>query len=84
MAQHKSAEKRARISKRRSTRNTVWKSKMRTAIKRVRSITEKDKALVELRKTAKLLDKLAAKGIIHKNKAANNKSSLTRFVNTLK
>ena len=84
MAQHKSAEKRARISKRRSTRNTVWKSKMRTAIKRVRSTTEKEKALVELRKTAKLLDQLAAKGIIHKNKAANNKSSLTRFVNTLK
>ena len=84
MAQHKSAEKRARISKRRSARNTVWKSKMRSAIKRVRSITEKDKALVELQKTAKLLDQLAAKGIIHKNKAANNKSSLTRFVNTLK
>jgi len=84
MAQHKSAEKRARISKRRSVRNTVWKSKMRAAIKRVRSIIEKEKALVELRKTAKLLDQLAAKGIIHKNKAANNKSSLTRFVNTLK
>ena len=84
MAQHKSAEKRARISKRRSARNTVWKSKMRTAIKRVRSMAEKDKALVELRKTAKLLDQLAAKGIIHKNRAANNKSCLTRFVNTLK
>jgi small subunit ribosomal protein S20 len=57
---------------------------MRSAIKRVRSTTEKDKALVELRKTAKLLDQLAAKGIIHKNKAANNKSSLTKFVNKLK
>lgn len=84
MAQHKSAEKRARISKRRAVRNREWKSKMRSAIKRVRSTTEKDKALVELRKTAKLLDQLAAKGIIHKNKAANNKSSLTRFVNKLK
>lgn len=84
MAQHKSAEKRARISKRRSARNTVWKSKMRTAIKRVRSIAEKDKALVELRKTTKLLDQLAAKGIIHRNRAANNKASLTRFVNALK
>lgn len=84
MAQHKSAEKRARISKRRAVRNKEWKSKMRSAIKRVRSTTEKDKALVELRKTAKLLDQLAAKGVIHKNKAANNKSSLTRFVNKLK
>jgi small subunit ribosomal protein S20 len=84
MAQHKSAEKRARISKRRAARNTVWKSKMRTAIKRVRSTSEKEKGLVELRKTTKLLDQLAAKGIIHKNKAANNKSSLTKFVSKLK
>ncbi|HCV42929.1 MAG TPA: 30S ribosomal protein S20 [Bacteroidetes bacterium] len=84
MAQHKSAEKRARISKRRAVRNKEWKSKMRSAIKRVRSTTEKEKGLVELHKTAKLLDQLAAKGIIHKNKAANNKSSLTRFVNKLK
>jgi small subunit ribosomal protein S20 len=80
MAQHKSAEKRARISKRRAARNTVLKSKMRTAIKRVRSTSEKEKAVVELRKTSKLLDQLAAKGIIHKNRAANNKSSLTKFV----
>ena len=84
MAQHKSAEKRARISKRRAVRNGAWKSKMRSAIKRVRSATEKDKALLELRKTTKLLDKLAASGIIHRNKAANNKSSLTKFVNKLK
>jgi small subunit ribosomal protein S20 len=84
MAQHKSAEKRARISKRRATRNKEWKSKMRSAIKRVRSATAKDGALVELHKTTKLLDRLAAKGIIHKNMAANNKSNLTRFVNRLK
>jgi small subunit ribosomal protein S20 len=84
MAQHKSAEKRARISKRRATRNQGWKSKMRTAIKRVRTATEKEKALGELRKTVKLLDRLAAKGIIHKNKAANNKSNLTKFVSKLK
>ena len=65
-------------------RNRDWKSKMRTAIKRVRSTTEKEKAAVELRKTVKLLDQLAAKGIIHKNNAANNKSSLTKFVNKMK
>lgn len=84
MAQHKSAEKRARIAKRRAARNKEWKSKMRGAIKRVRSSTEKDKAVVELHKTVKLLDQLAAKGIIHRNMAANNKSSLTKFVNKLK
>ena len=84
MAQHKSAEKRARSSKRRAGRNAQWKSRMRSAIKRVRSLKEKEKALVELRKTVKLLDQLAAKGVIHKNNAANNKSRLTTFVNKLK
>lgn len=57
---------------------------MRNAVKTVRSATDKEKAVVELKKTMKLLDQLAAKGIIHKNKAANNKSSLTRLVNKLK
>jgi len=84
MAQHKSAEKRARASKTRAGRNAQWKSRMRSAIKRVRSSKEKEKALVELRKTVKLLDQLAAKGVIHRNNAANNKSRLTMFVNKLK
>lgn len=84
MAQHKSAEKRARASKRRAARNTQWKTRMRNAVKAVRSATDKEKAVAELKKTVKLLDQLAAKGIIHRNKAANNKSSLTRLVNKLK
>lgn len=84
MAQHKSAEKRARASKRKSARNMQARSKMRSAIKRVRSTKDKEKALLELKKTVKLLDQLAAKGVIHKNKAANSKSRLTRLVNGLK
>jgi len=84
MAQHKSAEKRARSSKRKEARNVQSRSRMRSAIKRVRSTKDKEKARVELQKTLKLLDQLAAKGVIHKNKAANNKSRLTRLVNTLK
>ncbi len=84
MAQHKSAEKRARQANRRAARNGQWKSRMRTAIKRVRAAKEKDKAVPELLKTVKLLDQLAAKGVIHKNKAANNKSALTKYVNSLK
>ena len=84
MAQHKSAEKRARSSRQRAERNAQWKSRMRTAIKRVRATTEKEKAAAELKKTVKLLDVLAAKGIIHRNRAANNKSALTRYVNGLK
>jgi small subunit ribosomal protein S20 len=84
MAQHKSAEKRARTATRRAAQNTQWKSRMRSAIKKVRAATEKVKGEAELRKTVKLLDQLAAKGIIHRNKAANQKSALTRFINSLK
>jgi len=57
---------------------------MRTDIKRLRGTTEKAKATAELNRTVKLLDQLASKGVIHRNKAANLKSKLTRFVNTLK
>jgi len=84
MAQHKSAEKRARISRRRAARNAQWKSRMRTEIKRIRSSSDKTKAASELKKTMKLLDQLASKGVIHRNKAANLKSKLTTLVNQLK
>ena len=83
MAQHKSAEKRARTSARHAARNTSVKSRMRTAIKRVRSLKDKRLALAELRKTTKLLDQLASRHVIHKNNAANTKSRLTKYVNSL-
>lgn len=83
MAQHKSAEKRARTSLRHAARSMSVKSKMRTVIKRVRSLKDKQLALTELRKATKLLDQLAAKRIIHRNNAANTKSRLTKYVNTL-
>jgi small subunit ribosomal protein S20 len=84
MAQHKSAEKKARQSKRRASRNTQMKSRMRKAVKRVRAMTDKEKGSAELKKTTKLLDQLAAKGVIHRNTASNYKSRLTKFVSTLK
>jgi len=84
MAQHKSAEKRARISSRRAVRNAQWKSRMRTEIKRIRGNVDKNQAAADLRKTMKLLDQLAARGIIHRNKAANLKSKLTILVSQLK
>jgi small subunit ribosomal protein S20 len=83
MAQHTSAAKRARQDKRRQARNAQWKSRMRTAIKKVRTAKTKDAGATELKKTVKLLDQLAAKGVIHRNKAANQKSALTRLVNKL-
>ena len=84
MAQHLSAERQARRAIKHRERNRAYMSRMKTAVKKVRQAKEKDKAAVELRKAVKLLDQLAAKGIIHRNNAANKKSSLTKFVMSLK
>lgn len=84
MPQHKSAEKRVRQSARRHARNKANLSRMKTLVRKVRSATEKEKATTALRQAVKYLDQLAAKGVIHRNKAANQKSQLTRFVNAIK
>jgi len=57
---------------------------MKTAMKRVRQSKEKDKAAGALKHVVKLLDQLAAKGVIHRNNAANKKSRLMKFVSSLK
>jgi len=84
MAQHKSSEKRIRSTERRSARNAEQKSTMKTLIKKVRSEKDKTKAEVILKETVSVLDKLARKNVIHPNKAANQKSKLTKAVNKLK
>ncbi|KAB2923250.1 MAG: 30S ribosomal protein S20 [Bacteroidetes bacterium] len=84
MAQHKSSEKRIRSTARRSARNAEQKSTMKTLIKKVRSEKDKTKAEVFLKETVSVLDKLARKNVIHPNKAANQKSKLTKAVNKLK
>lgn len=84
MANHPSAEKRARASKRRAARNAQLKTKYRTAVKKVRSAKDKEAAQAEFRRTAKLLDQLAARGVIHRNKAANNKSALAKLLKKMK
>lgn len=84
MAQHKSAEKRTRQNAQRHMRNKAAISRMKTLIKNVRSATEKEKGVAALKVAVKALDQLAAKGVVHKNKAANQKSSLTKFVNGIK
>jgi small subunit ribosomal protein S20 len=81
---HKSAQKRARQSVKRTERNKLYKAKIRTAIKNVLSAKDKETAEKELRKTVAVLDKVSTKGVIHKNNAANRKSHLTRFVNKMK
>lgn len=84
MAQHKSAIKRIRSSAKRKTRNTGQESAMKTVIKKVRQEKDKAKAVVALKEAVSLLDRLAQKRIIHPNKASNQKSKLTRLVNSIK
>jgi len=83
MPRHKSAEKRVKTNAKRNQRNTSYKSMMKTSIKKVRAITDKEVVQQELKKTYSLLDKLGAKGIIHKNKVANKKSKLAKYANKL-
>lgn len=83
MPQHESAKKRVRQSLKRRLRNRFHKSRMRTMIKKVKSANGKESATLLLNDTKALLDRLATKGIIHKNMAANVKSKLEHHVNAL-
>ena len=81
---HKSAQKRARQTPKRTEYNKHFKAKIKSALKNVAAAKKKDEAEKELKKAVKVLDRAAVKGIIHKNNAANKKSKLTRHVNKLK
>jgi small subunit ribosomal protein S20 len=83
MANHKSSEKRARQSEVRRVHNKYYSKTTRNAIRVLRTTTEKVAATELLPKVVAMLDKLAKKNVIHKNKAANLKSSLTLHVNSL-
>jgi small subunit ribosomal protein S20 len=83
MPQHKSAEKRIRQNEKRRKRNKSRKSNVRTKIKELKALEEKDAAEDLLNDVKGDLDRLAAKGVIHKNRAANKKSKLEKHVNNL-
>lgn len=80
MPNTKSAIKRAKQNEKRRLRNTMTKSRIRTAIRKFREALENgtdELRLQRLSEATSLLDKAAAKGIIHKNQAARKKSRLT-------
>lgn len=83
MPQHKSAERRIRTSSRRRARNRTYKSMMKNLIKELRDTSDKAKAEELYRKVTSLLDRIATKGIIHANNAAQKKSRLARHVQSL-
>ena len=79
MASHASALKAHRQSLKKRDQNREMRSTLRTAIKRIRTAIESkdlETAKKELAPTVSLIDKMAAKGIIHDNAAARHKSRL--------
>jgi len=76
MANHKSSEKRIRETQVRNLRNRFYAKTARNAVRKLRATTVKEDA-------ASMLDKLAKKNVIHKNKASNLKSKLALHVNKL-
>jgi small subunit ribosomal protein S20 len=83
MANHKSSEKRIRQNEIHKLSNKYYAKTTRNAVKKLRSITAKAEADKMFPDVVSMLDKLAKKNVIHKNKAANLKSSLNKHVNSL-
>jgi small subunit ribosomal protein S20 len=83
MAHHRSALKRIRQNTKRRLQNRYYKKSARTAVKNLRELTDKTEAQTFLPKVISMIDKLAKRGDIHRNKAANLKSGLMLHVNAL-
>ena len=83
MENHKSSNKRIRQTATKRAHNRLYHKTTRNAVKALRNTTERSAAEALLPKVSSMLDKLAKTNIIHKNKAANLKSSLSLHVNAL-
>ena len=83
MANHKSSLKRIRQTKTKNEHNRYYAKTMRNAVRKLRAVTDKEEAVKLYPVVQKMLDKLAKTNIIHKNKAANLKSSLSRHISSL-
>ena len=83
MANHASADKRFRQSEKRRVHNKYYARTTRNAIKAIRNTTDKAAAEASMPKVFAMIDKLAKIDVIHKNKAANLKSSLCMHINKL-
>ncbi|HEU4470583.1 MAG TPA: 30S ribosomal protein S20 [Flavisolibacter sp.] len=83
MANHKATKKDVRQSTKRRERNRYYGKTTRNAIRDLKAVEEKAAAGEQLPDVISMIDKLAKRGIIHKNKASNLKSKLSKRVNTL-
>lgn len=83
MANHKSAIKRVRQADAKRLRNRYVAKTTRNAVRKLRSISEKEEATKLYPSVCSMLDRLAKRNVIHKNKAGNLKSKLAAHVNSL-
>jgi small subunit ribosomal protein S20 len=83
MAHHKSSLKRIRQDEKKRLRNRLYAKTMRNAIKTLSNTTDKDEVTKLYPGVVSMIDKLAKRNIIHKNKAANLKSKLAIRVSLL-
>jgi small subunit ribosomal protein S20 len=81
MANHKSAQKRIRSNEAKRSRNKYQHKTARNAMRKLRTLKDKKEASDLLPQVVSMLDKLAKRNVIHKNKAANLKSGLTVAIN---
>ncbi len=84
MAHTASAKKRIRQNAKRRAHNRYYRVMARRAIKAVRQSTTYEEAVEKFRFATKILDRIADRGIVHKNYAANKKSKLAKYINKLK
>jgi small subunit ribosomal protein S20 len=83
MANHKATKKDIRQSEKRRDRNRYYGKTTLNAIRKLLAITDKNAANEELPKVISMIDKLAKRNVIHKNKASNIKSGIVKKLNTL-
>ena len=83
MANQKSSIKRIRQAEKRRLHNRYYAKTMRNAVRKLRATTDKTEAVAMYPSVQKILDKLANRHIIHKNKAANLKSKLAKHISKL-
>ena len=80
MANHKSCIKRIKQAEKRRLHNRYYAKTMRNAVRKLRATTDKAEAVAMYPSVQKILDKLAKRNIIHKNKASNLKSKLCKHI----
>ena len=77
----KSAKKRMELSRAANTRNRVNRSRIKTAIRRVREAENAETAQLHMKEAIALLDRAASKRLMHPNRAARMKGQIARLVN---